>query len=108
MERDITQEQVAERTGIGQTTLSAYERGKSAPTALALNQIERACGRPDGWIVIQAGLIAEVRTVPEAIAVAPELDDNARSTLIRAYGGVVDHVRKVRGDELRDGGHVGP
>lgn len=80
-----TQEEVAERTGIGQTTLSAYERGKSEPGALGLRDIERACGRPAGWIAVQAGLVLDVKSVPEAIAIDPALPEDARPGLLAAY-----------------------
>lgn len=99
-----TQEEVAEKTGIGQTTLSAYERGKNTPTVLAVNAIEHACGRPDGWILVQAGLVAQTKTVPEAIAIDPALTDRERGSLLATYWGAVElaqHRRPapVTGDE---------
>lgn len=47
--------------------------------------IELACDRPLGWIAAQVGLIAEVQTVPEAIAVDPKLDDPTRKALLEVY-----------------------
>lgn len=80
-----TQDELAERTGISQSTASNYLSGKSVPNALVLNAIERACDRPDGWISIRAGLVADVKTVPEAIAIDPDLTDVGRDALMDAY-----------------------
>lgn len=88
-----TQDEVAERTGIGQSTLSSYEKGLSVPAVLRLWDIERACNRDAGWIVVNAGLVPGVMTVPQAIAIAPELDDTAREWLTRAHRGIVEGYR---------------
>lgn len=90
-----TQDEIAERTGIGQSTLSAYEQGKSVPNVLQLYAIEAACNRVAGWIVVRAGLVAEVKTIPEAIAVAPELSDGARKALLSLYEGVLEGVTRT-------------
>lgn len=85
-----TQVQVIERVAelgltLGQTTLSSYERGETVPTVVMSAAIERACGRPLGWIAIQAGYVTDVCTVPEAIAVDPKLDDIGRGIVTAAY-----------------------
>lgn len=100
-----TQDEVAERTGIGQSTLSSYEKGLSVPAALRLWDIERACGREPGWIVVNAGLVANIKTVPDAIAMDPALDDDGRSSLLRAYRGAAK-VRRLRANDAGDDGEV--
>lgn len=103
-----TQDELAERTGIGQSTLSVYEQGKSVPTVLALWEIERACGRESGWIVVNAGLVAEIKTVPDAIAMDPDLDDVERRVLADAYRGARRNAQQRRlGPDLVDGHDAG-
>lgn len=83
----LTQDDLSSKTSIGQSTLSQWELGKSTPDALQMHAIEMACERPAGWISVQAGLVHDVRTVPDAIAMDPELDDIARKALLDAYKG---------------------
>jgi transcriptional regulator with XRE-family HTH domain len=83
----LKQEELSDRTGIPQQTISRLASGSSSPKLRHLVAIEEACDRPRGWILIQAGYIAEVRTVEEAIAVAPELEDGERRILMDVYLG---------------------
>jgi transcriptional regulator with XRE-family HTH domain len=104
----LTQDQLAEATGIPQSTISRLARGDTEPRLDVLKRIEEACGRPAGWIVIQAGYVADVKTVPEAIAVDPALvDDHARRSVLKAYAGVVKNYHPISVEELRQGGPVG-
>lgn len=81
----LTQDELATKASLGQSTLSQWENGRSTPDPNQLRTIEEACDRPAGWILIQAGYVADVTTIPEAIAVAPELNDMTRRALLDTY-----------------------
>lgn len=110
----LTQEQLEERIGSPQQTISKWARGASAPNVLQTAAIEAACDaeaerlgddarrRPPGWISIRAGLVANVTTVPEAIAVDPRLpDDHAKASVLAAYVGVIEEYVPITGEDLR-------
>jgi transcriptional regulator with XRE-family HTH domain len=84
----LTQDELALKASIGQSTLSQWENGRSTPDPNQLRVIEEVCDRPIGWILIQAGYIADVTTVPEAIAVAPELSDSQKAIIMDAYNAI--------------------
>jgi transcriptional regulator with XRE-family HTH domain len=48
---DLKQTDFAKILGIGQTQLSKYERGKSAPTAEILLKLKRFSGKSIDWIL---------------------------------------------------------
>lgn len=73
--------------GVDQATISRYIRGESIPNLDVVKAIEETSGRPLGWIAIQAGYVADVKTVAEAIAVDPDLDDGERQILMDVYLG---------------------
>lgn len=89
----LTQAQLAQRMGVDQTTVSRLangrwgEQGGPAPDVLA--RIEDAAGRPRGWILVRAGYIADVATVPEAIAMDSRLTADARRMVLRVYESAV-------------------
>lgn len=83
--RGFGQDELAARSGIPQQTISRLAKGESKPKFWHLAAIEEACDRPRGWVLIQAGIVAGVTTVAEAIAVAPELDDVQRRVLMNVY-----------------------
>ncbi len=85
----LTQDQLAEKTSFGQSTVSQWERDKSTPDAYQLRAIEDACDRPHGWILVQAGFVADHTSVLQAIEMAPELTDSQRRALRDAYFGLV-------------------
>lgn len=66
-ERDLTQEQVEERSGFSQQYISSLERGKRNPTAITLYELAQALG---------VDLIELVR--PDDVAMAEDI--NARKT----------------------------
>lgn len=90
----MTQAQVADRMGIDQTSVSRLSNGKwgeqGGPTPDLLARIENASGRPRGWILIQAGYVDPVLSVPDAIAVDPLLSDGARRSVLDFYRGAVE------------------
>jgi transcriptional regulator with XRE-family HTH domain len=93
----ITQDQLADLTGIPQATISRYARGASTPDLLVIAAVEDVCDdyalrqqaarRPRGWIGIQAGAVEMGTSVEYAIAVAPELTDVDRRILMDVYNG---------------------
>lgn len=97
--RGLTQVQVAERMAVDQTRISRLANGKwsedRGPDPWILAKIEDAAGRPRGWILTQAGFVAEARTVPDAIAVDPALSDTQRGFLLTFYRGAVQELEQV-------------
>lgn len=85
----LKQDELAKRTGIPQQTISRLALGDSAPKLRHLPAIEEACGRPRGWILIQAGYVNDVVTVEQAIDIAPELNDTQRNVLKDVYFGIL-------------------
>lgn len=95
----FTQDQLADATGIPQPTISRYARGASVPDVIDVAMVEDACDakaqtsggtlqrRPRGWVAAQAGLAIEVTTVPQAIAMDPNLSDIQRKILTGMYEG---------------------
>jgi transcriptional regulator with XRE-family HTH domain len=49
---ELTQAQFAKQLGIGQTQLSKYERGESAPTLEILVKLKALSGKGLDWIVL--------------------------------------------------------
>jgi transcriptional regulator with XRE-family HTH domain len=88
------QEELAERTGIPQQTISRLARGESSPKFQHLVAIEEACDRPRGWILTQAGFVTPATTVTEAIALDPDLDDKGRQILMDLYAGEVSRSKR--------------
>lgn len=52
---DLTQEEFARHIGIGQTQLSKYELGQSAPTLEILLKLKDYSGKSIDWIVTGEG-----------------------------------------------------
>jgi transcriptional regulator with XRE-family HTH domain len=86
----LTQDELAVKASFGQSTLSQWENGKSTPDLEQLRTIEDACGRPHGWIAVQAGYVDGVTSVAEAIAMTTDLDDRERKILLDAYEGLLN------------------
>jgi transcriptional regulator with XRE-family HTH domain len=86
-----TQKEVAEAIGEAPSTITRWVQNKAGytPGYEDLARIETVCRLPLGYILHAAGFIADVKTVPEAIAMAPELDDPARVILMQAYEALV-------------------
>lgn len=80
-----TQDELAVATGFGQSTLSQWENGRSMPDLDQLRAIEEACGRPRGWIALQAGYVAGLTKIEDAIAMSPDLDDVGRDIVLKVY-----------------------
>lgn len=94
--KGIGQVQLAELSGIPQQTISRLARGETAPRLPQLAAIESACGRPRGWIVVQAGFGPDVQSVADAVAMDPDLDDDGREAVLLAYEAAVEFRRTSR------------
>lgn len=88
---------------LGQTTLSSYERGETVPTVVMAAAIELACDRPLGWIAAQAGLVAELLTVPDAVTMDPMLTDDGRVDVLAVYESVIKFDSGLVDGESGDG-----
>jgi transcriptional regulator with XRE-family HTH domain len=86
----LTQDELASKAGVGQSTLSQWETGKTVPDVFQLRAIEVACDREAGWIGVRAGLFAVPQTVAEAIAMDPDLEDGERVVVLDVYRGFTD------------------
>jgi hypothetical protein len=91
----LSQGALARALGYSQPSVHQWVSGASLPKIVDIPRIEDACGRPRGFILHLAGLVAPVRTVEEALAMDPTLDDAGRSVVLGAYHGVVDHYRLI-------------
>jgi transcriptional regulator with XRE-family HTH domain len=102
----IRQDDLADALGVDQATISRWSAGKSRPNVVQMRGIETLAGRPLGWIDAQCGLIDDVCTVPQAIAMDPALSDSDRAVLLDAYYGVVhppEHLRSAPDDAVNGG-----
>lgn len=80
----VSQKELAERLGVEQPLVSKWENDRRRPSLEELHAIEGALGRRQGFILITAGCVHDVLTVPDAIAVAP-ISDDARGYLLSLY-----------------------
>lgn len=81
---DWTQAQLAEAIGVDQPTVSKWEAAKMLPSIEDVVAVEKATGRPGGFVFRSAGLVDEVVDIPSAIAAA-DLTDKARAILLGAF-----------------------
>jgi transcriptional regulator with XRE-family HTH domain len=88
---DMTQGDLARATGIDQPTLSKMIRGlrPSPLTVWEMMTIERATGRPYGWLLGAAGITERTPGVREAVLGDSRLTASARRVLIAAHGAAV-------------------
>lgn len=88
-----TQQQLAERLGTDQTKLSKWEGDHHRPSLEELGEIERACNRPRGFILVAAGFVELPASLEAAIDVDPRLTDEGRAALRGALAGVLGTPR---------------
>lgn len=96
-DRGMTPSEAARRLGYSQPALSNWVNGKSRPGNEDLQRLEDVLGYPHGYILKLAGFVADVTTIEEAVAMADELDDAGRSTVLGTYHGVTGRYRGVDG-----------
>lgn len=80
----VTQEQLAERLGVHQTTVSTWLLGKAQPPLRHLPAIDELCGQPKGHVLRLAGYVDDV-DVKSALASDPSLDPDGRGMVVRLY-----------------------
>jgi transcriptional regulator with XRE-family HTH domain len=88
------QSEVARRTGITQPEISKIARGQR-PTTLNLwemIEIERATGRPHGFILREMKYLPEITSARDAIMSSPDLDATGRAIVLAAYDAAADGV----------------
>lgn len=81
----ITQDELGRRIGRTQGTISEWKMGRGTPSFDDVRAIDKACELPVGFVLHAAGYVANVRTVPEAIAMDPALSSEARDFLLALY-----------------------
>jgi transcriptional regulator with XRE-family HTH domain len=62
-----TQQQLAELLETDQGRISKWERGHHRPTLEEIRSVERALGRPDGFILFEAGYLTLPTTIEETV-----------------------------------------
>jgi transcriptional regulator with XRE-family HTH domain len=83
----ISQEALAATLNVAQSTISRWVRGVSSPSIEQVAALERAAGRPPGFVYREAGLVVEWSVV-DAINADPLLDEAGRAALLGAYRGL--------------------
>jgi transcriptional regulator with XRE-family HTH domain len=95
------QSELARRTGITQPEISRLARGLR-PTPLNLwemREIERAAGRPHGYILREMGYLSPVDDARVAIATSPDLDEQARRAVLATYDAMVGAHATTRNND---------
>ncbi len=102
LSRNLTQLQLAEISGVGQTNISAIETGRRQPSAATLHQLLMSCGYE---VLAQAGdkvipLPASPDDLPgdfsESPAVPVDTDDRTRARMFTALVDVVAATHRER------------
>lgn len=57
VEKDMTQEELAERLGVAESRVSAIEQDEEAPSPDLIGEIEDALGLASGQILDEAGIV---------------------------------------------------
>lgn len=84
------------REAITQSTISRWESGANPPNLGDIFMVEAACGRPLGSVLVRAGFIDDIASVPLAIAGDPDLDEEGRSFVSTAYEAARDQALRRR------------
>lgn len=88
-----TQAEIATAIGVTQGQVSAWMTGRERPTIDRILQVEEACGRPRGFVVVNSGLVDDHPTVEQAIDMDGLLTDDDRDMLKAAYEALVTRRR---------------
>lgn len=84
----LTQEQIADATGVDQSTVSAWVNGKSWPSVWALPIIEQLCGERLGFVLRSIdGFIDDDEPVDVGAAINrdPALDEDSKGAMLLSY-----------------------
>ena len=87
----MTQEELADRSGLSLSSISAYETGGTDPSLDALQKLSTALGVPRGMITD-----IDPSYDPDLWTVYLQLDGDQRETLGRMAAGLVEPKRKKR------------
>lgn len=93
---DLSQTELAARLGTTQPSVSAWERGETAPGFGDITNIEKACGRRRGAVFRLAGYAPEVN-IPELLLTDPALGLEQRKIAADTYRVWVKMARSQRG-----------
>jgi len=87
----LSQDELAEASGVGQSTISKWERGLAgrSPRVEDIRRIEEALQLTSGRLFVVAGYVKLPTSTVEAIALDPALDRGYRQILIEAYEGAI-------------------
>ena len=80
----MSQTELGNAIGVSQPVISEIIAGKQNLSVLQMAAIERATGRPPGYILRAAGYLVDLDTAG-AIRSDPNIDDGARRTVLGAY-----------------------
>lgn len=86
----MTQRQLAAALRVDQSKVSRWERGIMEPTLDEIAAIEKATGRPRGWILVACGSVGDVASVEQAVAADAQLKDDWRAHVLDAYRAAVE------------------
>lgn len=78
----LSQEVLAEYTGIRQATISKYARGETTPPLDFLAEVEDACQLTRGHILRLAGFVDDAVDLEAAALTDPDIDDDIRPMLV--------------------------
>lgn len=81
----LTQEQLAERLGVHQTTVSKWLVGKAQPPLEHLPIVDALCGERRGHILRLAGFVDDGVDVVAAINQDPALDEDSKAAMLLSY-----------------------
>lgn len=93
----MTQEALAEATGIRQATISKYARGETHPPLDVLEKVDRALGKPAGHVLRLAGYVDDDVDLETAIQTFPAaVEPSGRQALLAV-------LRALAAKHLTDG-----
>lgn len=99
----LTWQEIADRAGIGTSSLNRFRRGIGPRTAEMTAKIERAYRWPRGYLdAIAAGEEPPPLALDPAARRIPTLDELVRLPMVDVLG-VLDQVEKINGKAARDG-----
>lgn len=93
--RGLLQDQLAASAeALKQPDISKWERGKAVVPLEALPLLDEALGEPRGFLLVAAGYVSGVQSVPEAIAMDTTLSPEARRVLSQMHRFYVEGARE--------------
>jgi transcriptional regulator with XRE-family HTH domain len=99
----LSQDALADMSGVPQHQISRFERGKLSPTLEEVAALERALDLEKGALLIAAQAIDRALTFEDAVHQDPILSQDAKEFVLDWYGG---YVRKSAAQDA-DGGLEG-